>query len=307
MPLYGAYGLVLDCARPLPLAAAADGAGPRVEIAVALGRPATAPVPVRQRELNRDGADWSLEFREPDGAWLDYVYSAGPRALTVTGSVDWDEAVPPLLGVVCAVLLASAGTPLLHGAAMAFDGEAIGILGASGQGKSTLAAGLLKGGGRLLSEDLLVISKRGEEFEVEPGYARISLLPDSHEALGYAGGAPRPRRGTGKSWIEAAASAEPVPIRRLYILAPPDPAAPDGRARLLPRFAAAAALVRQLYGVSWIRPAGETDLALCGRLAARVPTFTLSRPVSLARVETCAAMLAGGSRCGGQAGATGSG
>jgi hypothetical protein len=298
MPRYRAYGLVLDCARPLPLAAAPPGAEPRLEIAVALGRPATAPVPVPRRELHRDGSDWNLQFRDPDGAWLDYVYADGPRTLTVAGSVGWEEAIPPLLGVVCAVLLSSAGTPLLHGAAIAFDGEAIAILGASGQGKSTLAAGLLKAGGRLLSEDLLVISERGGVFEVEPGYARISLLPDSHEALGCGGGAPRPRSGTGKSWIEAAASTESIPIRRLYILAPPDPAAPDGGARLLPRVGAGPALVRQLYG-SWIRPVGETDLALCGWLAASVPVFTLSRPASLGRVETCAAMLAGGSRCGG--------
>lgn len=297
MPLYRAYGLVLDCARPLPLAPAptpAPGAERKVAIVIALGRPATDPVTRLRRELHRDGDDWNLQFRDPAGAWLDYVYAAAERTLTVAGSVAWEEAIPPLLGVVCAVLLSSVGTPLLHGAAIAFDGEAIGILGESGQGKSTLAAALLKSGGRLLSEDLLVLLPCGEEFEVEPGYARISLLLDSYEALGYGGEAPRPRSGTGKCWIDAAASDEPVAIRRLYILAPPDPAAPDGRAERLSRSAAAPALVRHLYGAPWIRPVRETDLAFCGSLAAKVPVFTLSRPASLDRAQACATMLRDG-------------
>ncbi|HEX8222892.1 MAG TPA: hypothetical protein VF605_03645 [Allosphingosinicella sp.] len=291
MPLYRAYGLVLACTLDLPLAPAEAGAVADVSIATALGEGRRSPRPVPERELLRDGADWSLRFRDPAGHWLDYDFAAAAGTLTVAGSIDWEDAVPPLLGVVCAVLLSSAGEPLLHGAAVAHGGNALGILGDSGQGKSTLAAALVGAGGRLLSEDLLAFTPRGEELEVEPGYPRISLLPDSFEALGFGGGAPQARQGTAKSWIDSAAPEGPAPIRRLYILAPPDPAAAAGAARRLSRSAAAPALVHHLYGADWIRPVSRADLGFCASLAARVPIFELTRAATLGEVPACAAML----------------
>lgn len=292
MKHYGAYGLVFACERDLPLAAATPGAVPDVGITAALRGARRSPQPLPERELVRDGDDWSLRFRDTVGDWIDYDYNAASRTLKVAGSAQWEDAVPPLLGVVCAVLLSSMGRPLLHGAAMAWEDGAIGLLGDSGRGKSTLAAALIKEGGRLLSEDLLAVNRNGAAFEVEPGYARISLLPDAREALGLmtsdAAGA---RRGTTKHWIEAPASTRAVELRRLYLLAPPDPAAPEGRAVPVSRLAAGPALVRQLYGAPWIRAVSEADLNFCAALAARVPVFTLSRPASLEAVAAFAAMV----------------
>lgn len=291
MRRFRAYGLTLACERDLPFAAApADGAAD-VTVVDALGQAAGPPCGEIRRELVREGARWSLRFTNPEGGWLHFNHDAGAKRLTVAGSVDWNVAVPVLSGVACAVLLASAGRPLLHGAAVASDGVAIGILGESGQGKSTLAAALLGAGGRLLSEDLLAFSIRGPDFEVEPGYARISLLPDSCEALGLGASPAEARAGTPKSWIDTAPSAEPVAVGRVYILAPPDPAAPAGAARRLSRSAAAPALVRQLYGADWIRPISREDLAFCASMAASVPVFALSRAATLDRVDACAAML----------------
>lgn len=298
MRRYRAYGLILDCELELPFAAADAGPAADVTILTALGQAPEAPSAELFRELRRDGAaGWSLRYGNPEGGWLHFDHDAGTKTLVVGGSVCWSDAVPVLAGVVCAVLLSSAGTPLLHGAAVAFEGGAVGLLGDSGRGKSTLAGALLKGGGALLSEDLLAFTRRGSDFAVEPGYACISLLPDARQALGFdgaKGGSVQPRTGTPKCWIGARSAAGPVAIRRLYILAPPDPAAPDGRAERLSRFSAAPALVRQLYGAPWIRPVSEADLAFCGSFAAKVPVFSLSRPASLARVEACATMLRDG-------------
>jgi hypothetical protein len=298
MTRYRAYGLILDCGRELPFAAADAGIAADVTILDALGQAPAAPSAELFRELRRDGAaGWSLRYRNPEGGWLHFDHDAEAKTLAVAGSVCWSDAVPVLAGVACGVLLSSAGTPLLHGAAVAFEGGAVGLLGDSGHGKSTLAGALLKAGGRLLSEDLLAFTRSGSNFAVEPGYSRISLLPDSRHALGFdglEGGAVQPRKGTAKCWISAAAATEPAAIRRLYILAPPDPAAPGGRAQRLSRSAAAPALVRQLYGALWIRPVSEADLAFCGSLAAEIPVFTLSRPASLGLAEACAATLRSG-------------
>ena len=297
MRRYRAYGLILACERELPFAPADAGAAADVTIFDALGQAPAAPSDEVCRELRREGKGWSLRYTNPEGGWLHFDHDAAANTLAVAGSVCWSDAVPVLAGVACAVLLSSAGTPLLHGAGLAVEGGAVGLLGDSGQGKSTLAGALLKAGGRLLSEDLLAFTRRGADFTVEPGYGRISLLPDARDALGFDKAdeaSVELRSGTAKCWIGAAAAAEPVAIRRLYILAPPDPAAPDGRAERLSRSAAAPAIVRHLYGVPWIRPVRETDLAFCGSLAAQVPVFTLSRPASLGRAEACATMLRDG-------------
>lgn len=289
MRYYRAYGIVLACAHDLPLVPAEAGACADVSVTATLGAARRSPRPLPERELLRDGADWSLRFRDPAGHWLDYDFAAAAATLTVVGSVEWEEAVPPLLGVVCAVLLASAGRPLLHGAAVAHGGGAIAILGDSGYGKSTLAAALVGAGAKLLSEDLLAFTGHGPDFEVEPGYARISLLADSLEAVGRGGSAAR--KATAKSWIDAPAPAGPAAIRRLYILAAPDPDAGDGATRRLSRWAAAPALVRQIYGADWIRPISRGDLAFCAELASRVPVFALTRSGTLDRVGACATML----------------
>lgn len=290
MNRYRAYGLTLACARALPFAAARPGAAADVTIVDSLGQAAGTPCGEMRRDLLREGEGWSLRYTNPEGGWLHFDHDPRARTLTLAGSVGWTEAVPVLSGIACAVLLSSAGTPLLHGAAVAFGGGTIGILGESGQGKSTLAAALLGAGGRLLSEDLLAVTRRGSDFDVEPGYARISLLSDSCAALGLGEVLPA-RKGTAKSWIDAESSAEPVPIRRLYILAPPDPAASAGAIRRLSRSAAAPALVRQLYGGDWIRPISRSDLAFCASLASQVPVFALNRAATLDRVGDCAAML----------------
>jgi hypothetical protein len=297
MKRYRAYGLILACERELPFAAADAGVAADVTIFDALGQAPAEPSNEVHRELRRDGEGWSLRYSNPEGGWLHFDHDAAAKTLAVAGSVCWSDAVPVLAGVACAVLLSSAGTPLLHGAGVALDGGAIGLLGDSGQGKSTLAGALLNAGGRLLSEDLLAFTRRGPDLAVEPGHDRISLLPDARDALGFAkadDASVQPRIGTAKCWIGAAAAAEPAAIRRLYILVPPDPAAPDGRAERLSRSAAAPAIVRHLYGAPWIRPVRETDLAFCGSLAAEVPVFTLSRPASLGRAEACATMLRDG-------------
>jgi hypothetical protein len=294
MKAYRAYGLTFACERELPFAAADPAAPPDVTVVERLGQAPRAPCAQARRELVRRDEGWTLLYANPEGGWLSFDHDSAASTLTVSGSVRWSEAVPVLAGVACAVLLSSAGTPLLHGAALAFAGQAIAVLGDSGRGKSTLAAALVREGGALLSEDLLVIARDGGRPCVEPGHSRLSLLADSGDALGFSSS--DGRAGTSKTWAQA--SPEParpgaVPLRAVYILAPPDPSAPAGRAERLRAGAGAPALVRHLYGTSWIRAAEPADLAFCAALAAQVPVFSLSRAVSLERVREGAAMLAG--------------
>jgi hypothetical protein len=82
-----------------------------------------------------------------------------------------------LLGQVLSYALIKQGHEPLHATAIVIDGAAVAFLGASGQGKSTLAAAFLSAGCRLLTDDLLVIRDVGGVLCGFPGPPRIKLFP----------------------------------------------------------------------------------------------------------------------------------
>lgn len=88
-------------------------------------------------------------------------------------------------GAVRLLLAHLAGAIPLHGAAVALDGHAIVIVGGTGLGKSTLAAGFCDlAGASLLSDDAVVIERRGDVHDVVAVEERHWLDADSARALG---------------------------------------------------------------------------------------------------------------------------
>ena len=86
-----------------------------------------------------------------------------------------------LLGHVLSYSLLKLGYEVLHVTAVVVDGEALGLLGRSGQGKSSLAAAFLQAGYRILSDDLLVLVETPEGILIPPGLPRIKLFPETAE------------------------------------------------------------------------------------------------------------------------------
>ena len=72
---------------------------------------------------------------------------------------------------------------VLHASVLALGGKAVGFLGPSGVGKSTLAASFLNQGHPLLSDDLAVIRKREDHFLLQPGPPTIRLWPETDRRL----------------------------------------------------------------------------------------------------------------------------
>lgn len=64
----------------------------------------------------------------------------------------------------------------LHASAVAFDGRALLILGASGAGKSGLALRLLAMGAELVSDDQVLIERRGDGLVARPPAALAGLI-----------------------------------------------------------------------------------------------------------------------------------
>ena len=74
-------------------------------------------------------------------------------------------------------VLIKRGIEPLHATALAREGKAFGLLGDPGYGKSTLAASFLASGFLLLTDDLLVLRKKGLSFYASPGVPQIKLFP----------------------------------------------------------------------------------------------------------------------------------
>jgi hypothetical protein len=72
---------------------------------------------------------------------------------------------------------------VLHASAVEVEKTAVAFLGASGRGKSTLAASFATSGHRFLTDDGLQLEKSGEGYLVEPSHASIRLWDDSRDEL----------------------------------------------------------------------------------------------------------------------------
>jgi hypothetical protein len=77
------------------------------------------------------------------------------------------------------------GVPLLHGCAVATDGAAFLVLGASGAGKSTFAAAAVAGGRALLTDDIAALDVTGDDMRVHSGGAALRMNEDTARALGW--------------------------------------------------------------------------------------------------------------------------
>jgi len=89
-----------------------------------------------------------------------------------------------LTGVLLATLLRQRGYVVLHASCVERAGAAIGFIGDSGWGKSTVAEYFCREGYSLLNDDILVVALNQEGPPVVvPGFPQVKLLPDTGARL----------------------------------------------------------------------------------------------------------------------------
>ena len=105
-----------------------------------------------------------------------FVIKNGNR-ITVTPHVNVDQKLLAqyLLGPVFGLLLYQRGYFLLHASTVEINNKAVSFLGASGWGKSTIAAFLCLRGYKLLADDVTAIKFENSEPVVIPAFPRIRL------------------------------------------------------------------------------------------------------------------------------------
>ncbi len=122
-----------------------------------------------------------------------FRYSDGTVFLIDRAATNvWADWLPPLtledtltylLGPVMGFALRLRGAICLHASVVEIDDEAVGFVGPAGGGKSTIAALLATLGFAPVSDDALVIDRRGGVPHALPGYPRLRLWPDSVTTL----------------------------------------------------------------------------------------------------------------------------
>jgi hypothetical protein len=198
-----------------------------------------------------------------------------------------DEALRSFtFGHVFSRFLAARGVETLHATAAAIDGGAVAFLGNCGYGKSTMASWLLRGGLKLMTDDVLVIRHSGRAPIAYPGLPQIKLLADSASPL-FEPSAGKPMCTGALKLIfpldERQYHGEPAPLAALYLLAPPAEAGEE--ISIEPTIepvrggAALVGLIENLFIDTLLSPERQKRmLAVLHRLCQEVPVRKLAYP-----------------------------
>lgn len=184
------------------------------------------------RWLSDDGSEWLLFHKYANGDYLlrfpgfaDFrVNRSGTKACAKAMEHVHRDLIEHLyLNQVRPLMLAHQGNLVLHGSAVVQHGRAMAFVGASGDGKSTLATYLALQGSPLVSDDGLTVETNGDQAMVLPGHRSVRLWPDSlQEVLGNDGERILPVPYSSKARIandqRIVHTSEPSPLQALMLL-----------------------------------------------------------------------------------------
>jgi len=228
-------GLTLASNRALPELPLADPvASPAWTIALRKGR---APARPGRRWFHQwqlaDGKRWALFAREGRGyviRFVDYgdfeidVDRRIIRGYRRAGAAELTQR-HLLLDQVLPLLVGDRDHLAVHASVVATGRGAIVLLGASGHGKSSLAARLAQRGHAVLTDDCCVIRKSGSQFDIIPSYPGVRLRPDAiTEAWGRGEDGAAVAHYSTKLRVDRAHglpfSESPMPVGCIYVIAP---------------------------------------------------------------------------------------
>ena len=170
--LYSSYGLIF--ASDIELPELADAA-PTDQSADVILRRAKVSIPQDKRAQ----ASWYAFTDEGATFWWSTV--GGFRISTLGDMVDIEPAPGvnddliafPLLGPVLSEVLRRQGYFVMHASAVEIDGRGVALMADKGTGKSSSCMALLRGGARILADDLVAVET--DTSVIQPGFAQVKL------------------------------------------------------------------------------------------------------------------------------------
>jgi len=180
-----------------------------------------------------DGSVWTLFYRLPGGYLLrfpglaDFEVSRDGSKVTASAANGISPGTVQHLHLnqVLPLALSRQGRLVLHASAIESKGRGVAFTGASGRGKSTLAASFATTGSRFLTDDGLQLDWIGGKCQMTPSHPSVRLWEDSQEALIHqdvdlaaaVDYTPKLRLLAGKGLVFCET---PQPLRRVYFLGP---------------------------------------------------------------------------------------
>jgi hypothetical protein len=193
-----------------------------------------------------------------------------------------------LLGSAFGAAVHQRGLLPLHANAVATQDGCIAFAGASGAGKTTLAAYLATRGYPVLADDVCVLSVGADGLALaHPGCPQFKLWADAARMLGWSvSGRQRVDAGRDKYYFgphcDVRFCTDPMPLRRLYLLEAAASGAGGGIAGIS-RAESLAELARHTYRPFLLKPLGlsAAHFDLCSRLVRSIEVYRLPRAAAL--------------------------
>ena len=293
---YSAFGLNLQSALSLPELVPHEG---RAEVSIR-----TEPLPEVAAELRCSQRYWRVAPEETCFFWDEigaFAVRGGREIL-----VDPRPGVDPrwvrlgILGPGMAALLQQRGILILHASTVAVRGAAVAFMGASGWGKSTLAAALHARGHPLVGDDVLAVCFDADAPRVIPGFPQFKLWPDALALFnGASGDLPRVNPEIDKRARpvrDGFVSGGSLPLSHIYLLARGD----TPKVEPIRPKDAFLELVSHSYGINWLHDvSGAGHFAQRAALAQTVPIYRLERPWTLRMLSTVVDLIEQDGACSG--------
>ena len=192
-----------------------------------------------------------------------------------------------LIGVVLALLLYQRGNLVLHASSVAMGGRAVAFMGASGVGKSSLAAALVMRGHKLLADDISAIDTRPDTPIVMPAFPQMKISLSVASLLGYDLTALFPlhteetKRGCR---VPLRFVSSPLPLHCVYVLSREagEPIQQLSPAEIMLE------LIRHTYPTRLLRQGNSAHFHQCARFAQSVPFYRLGRAEKLSSLPRLA-------------------
>jgi hypothetical protein len=293
---YTVYGINVESDTALSLTAGGEPGASTVALVSADADYFTGAV--GDVPLSEAGADWFKIAHLPDQSiyvrwegWFQFLIAPDGRGVAHgrLGPVPEDSFQTYLLSQALSFALVKMGYEPFHVTSVEANGRAIGFMGPSGLGKSTLAACFLAAGCRLVTDDVLIVFP--ETGLAQPGPRRIKLFPGiAKRFLGPARASVPMNPDSEKIIVPLGPErccARPIPMTTLYLLVNGDEPWGNSSPRV-EQLSKQEAFVQLIGGTFNARVRGRDRLkrqfACLTRLAEMIPVERLTYPRELSRI-----------------------
>jgi len=250
-------------------------------------------------ELGDDGQPEVRVWHLPGEEYFRIHYHDGTViVVSAQGSQVWatwpdtssiEDTATYLLGPTLGFVLRLRSIICLHASAVAIDGRAIALVGPAGSGKSTTAAAFARLGYAILTDDVLALAERKNEFMAQPAYPRVRLWPESVKGLfGSEDALPRMTPNWDKRFLDLNTPPfrfqhESLPLAAIYFLDNEGGSPAPARIEAMAAHEGLMSLVANTYANYLLdRPMRAREFESLGRLVENVP---LRRVISQASFE----------------------